>query len=326
MSLTRRDLLLGTGGALAGAAAVIGRNRWLGRATSPSPSPRPAVAQRYGHGAMPPTELGPLSLDLATRPPAPDLRPRATTRTVTLDVVDQPFGVSVDRTFPAWTFGGSVPGPTLRANEGDTLEITLRNHTGHAHNLHFHGTHEIEADGWEPVPPGGQAVYRLTAGPFGVHPYHCDFTPSEDHIANGLYGLLIVDPPGGREPALELVLSLCGFDVDGDGRSDLFGWNGPAGFYAKYPIKVDTGRPVRAYVANFVTDVPVASLHLHAQVFDVFRNGTRRQPDERTDLLTLAPLERAMMEFRLPRRGRYMFHPHQRLLAEHGAMGWFSAV
>lgn len=328
MSITRRELILVAGGAVAGAGALLGHRAWLDRsrlAVTGGVPPRP-TAQRYGHGAMPPTDLGPLSLDAATWPPKADIRAGQTTRRVTLEVIDQAIGISVDRIFEAWSFGGTVPGPTLRANEGDLLEITLRNRTAHAHNLHFHGSHEVEADGWEPVPPGGEAVYRLTAGPYGVHPYHCDFTPSEDHIANGLYGLLIVDPPHGREPAEELVLVLCGFDTDGDGKSDLFGWNGPAGFYAKYPIKVDTGRLVRAYVANFVSDIPLASFHLHAEMFDVYRNGTRREPDERTDVLSLGPVERAVIEFRLPRRGRYMFHPHQRALAEHGAMGWFSAV
>ena len=328
MGLTRRDLVLLGSGAAVGAGGLLARNAWLARPRAGGPaivSPRP-TAQRYGHGVMPPNELGPLSLDQATRPPKADPNTGRTVRRIALQVVDQTVGVSVDRSFDAWTFGGTVPGPTLRANEGDTLEITLSNKTNHAHNLHFHGNHEIEADGWEPVPPGGESVYRLTAGPAGVHPYHCDFTPSEDHIANGLYGLLIVDPPRRREPADELMLVLCGFDLDGDGKSDLFGWNGPTGFYAKYPIKVETGRLVRAYVANFVTDVPLASFHLHAQMFDVFRNGTRPNPDERTDVLSLGPAERAVIEFRLPGRGRYMFHPHQRFLAEHGAMGWISAV
>lgn len=330
MGVTRRDFVMLGGGLAAGGAAAW----WLRRGT-PSPA-RPAsmpemerlgpTQARYAHGAMPPGSLGPLSLDGITRPPAPDPRPGPTTRRIALDVIDQRVAVSVDRTFDAWTFGGSVPGPILRANEGDLLEITLRNRTGHAHNLHFHGRHEIDADGWEPVPPGGEFVYRLTAGPFGVHPYHCDFTPSDDHIANGLYGLLIVDPPRPRPRANEVALVLGGFDADGDGASELFAWNGVAGFYAKYPIKVTAGELVRVYLANVVTDIALASFHLHAEMFEVYRNGTGLVPDQRTDILSLGPAERAIVEFRLPARGRYMFHPHQRQMAEHGAMGWFAAV
>ncbi len=326
--MKRRDWLVAGSGIAAG---VAGTALWrrLGSSKPALGHPMPAAAPsrlRYYHGAVPPTELGPLSLDPVTRPPAPHLEPTPVTRQYRLDVVDQRVGVSVDQQFQAWTFGGSMPGPVLRATEGDRLEITLKNRTSHAHNLHFHGRHEVGADGWEPVPPGGEVTYGLTAGPFGVHPYHCDFTPSEDHIANGLYGLLIVDPRPARPVAQEFSLVLGGFDVDGDRQSDLFGWNGVAGFYAKYPIKVTTGELVRVYLANLVTDQPMASFHLHAETFLVYRNGTRLVPDEETDIVSLAPAERAMIEFRLPARGRYMFHPHQRAMAERGGMGWFAAL
>ena len=62
------------------------------------------------------------------------------------------------------------------------------------------------------------------------------------------------------------------------------------------------------------------------KMFDVYRSGTALEPDERTDVVTLAQSERAILEFRLPERGRYMFHPHQTQLAERGAMGWFASV
>jgi FtsP/CotA-like multicopper oxidase with cupredoxin domain len=273
----------------------------------------------------PPANIGPLGLDAATYPPPPDPTGPAV-RELALDVLNQRVAVAADHTFDAWTFGGMLPGPILRANEGDTLSITLRNRGTDPHNLHFHGRHQVDSDGWEPVRPGGEATYTVTAAPFGVHPYHCDLTPDDEHIANGLYGAMIVDPPGGRPPAHELVLVLGGFDTDGDGHSDLYGWNGLAGFYAKYAIKAPVGKPIRLYVVNMLMDEPVASFHLHAQTFDVYRSGTGLAPDEHTDVVTLGPAERAILEFTLPDRGRYMFHPHQRKLAERGAMGWLAAV
>ncbi|MEO8449578.1 MAG: multicopper oxidase domain-containing protein [Gemmatimonadota bacterium] len=327
--LSRRDWLTFGAGAIAGAAGI---GAWLSRRPSTAAMAMPATGpiipgstQAYGHGAMPPLDAGPLSLDSLTHPPAP-LPRGAAPATVELDVIDQSVAVSVDRIFPAWTFGGTIPGPVLRAREGDQLAVHLRNRTGHAHNLHFHGRHDIAADGWEPVAPGGETTYRFTAGPFGLHPYHCDFTPADDHIANGLYGMLIVDPPGGRPAAHEISLVLGGFDVDGDGKSELFGWNGMAGFFAKFPLKALAGELVRVYLLNMVMDAPLASFHLHAEMFDVYRSGTSLEPDERTDLLMLGPAERAIVEFRLPARGRYMFHPHQREMSEHGAMGWFAAT
>jgi len=64
---------------------------------------------------------------------------------------------------------------------------------------------------------------------------------------------------------------------------------------------------------------------LHAQTFDLYR-GTSLIPQERTDIVGLGPAERVIIEFRLPRRGRYMFHPHQSRMAERGAMGWIVAI
>lgn len=324
MGLSRRDLLtFGTG-------AVVGGTAWAWWRRSPpvlpsgrSPDP---TAQRYGHGAMPPPSMGPLSLDQVTLPPPPYHNPAPVVRRVAMEVVDQRLPVSVEHSVDAWTFNGSMPGPILRATEGDTMEIRLANRTARPHNLHFHGRHEVAADGWEPVAPGGEMTYRLTAGPFGLHPYHCDFTPTEDHIQNGLYGLMIVDPPRPRPKAREFALVLGGFDVDGDGEAEMFGWNGVAGFFGKYPLKVTAGELVRVYLANMVTSEPSASFHLHAETFAVYRSGTSLTPSETTDVVTLGPAERVMVEFRLPARGRYMFHPHQKRMAEQGAMGWFSAV
>ena len=71
---------------------------------------------------------------------------------------------------------------------------------------------------------------------------------------------------------------------------------------------------------------PDRSFHLHAQTFDLFRSGTSLSPHEHTDIVSLGPAERAILEFRLPRRGRYMFHPHQSRMAERGAMGWIVAI
>ena len=121
-------------------------------------------------------------------------------------------------------------------------------------------------------------------------------------------------------------MSLCGWDLDGDGRNELYAWNGVVGYYERYPIKVQMGELVRLYLTNLVEYDPLGSFHLHAQTFDVFRSGTSQTPSEHTDVIHLGQAERAILEFRLPRRGRYMFHPHQTYMAERGAMGWLSAL
>lgn len=326
--LTRRDLLrLGVVGGLGLAAgALIPRRHGGGVLKARADDHGPVHDELYGHGYEPPVSMGPQALDALVFPPPYAAGPVGQTRAVDLWVAEQPIEIAKGVVFPAWTFNGTVPGPILRANAGDNLEVSFRNLGSRAHNVHFHGSHDVTEDGWEPVPAGGSASYRIRAEPFGVHPYHCHAPPVSMHMGRGLFGTLIVDPPGGRPPAHEVVLVLTGFDVDGDGSEEIFGWNGVAGFFERYPIRVPVGELVRVYLLNMTsTDFPL-SFHLHAQSFALFRTGTRLVPDEETDTVTLGPTERAILEFRLPIRGRYMFQPHQHTMAEHGAMGWFAAV
>ncbi len=288
--------------------------------------PGDAVRNLYGHGAEPPTHLPAGALDAVTIPPPFDGRPAGVTREYEFTVTARPLHVANGVILDGWTYNATAPGPIIRATEGDLLRITVTNRTDHDHNLHLHGRHSPLMDGWEPIVPGGQFTYEITAAPFGVHPYHCHTPPLALHVARGLYGAMIVDPPGGRPPAHEFVLVISGWDADGDGTNEVHAFNGVAGFFTKFPIKVPTGDLVRLYVLNLTEYEPVASFHLHGQTFDVFRTGTRLEPDEHTDTVLLGQGERAIVEFTLDEPGRYMFHPHQHRLAETGAMGWFAAI
>ncbi|MEE8601541.1 multicopper oxidase domain-containing protein [Euzebya tangerina] len=281
-----------------------------------------AAGPYAGPYAMP-ERMPPDALDALTVPPPPTTGPVD----IEMEVVERPHQISRSFTLPqAWTYNGTLPGPTIRATEGQTVRVHFTNRTAHDHNLHFHGRHAPVMDGWEPIPPGGETVYEIEAGPAGVHPYHCHTMPIDAHIARGLYGMFIVDPRGGRPDAHEVALTLGGFDIDGSGRNDVYAYNGIAGFYEAHPIRIPTGEPVRAYVMNCIEYDPLASFHLHAQTFDVYPAGMGDAPAWHTDVLSLGQMERAMLEFSLPEVGRYMFHPHQHSIAHRGAMGWFAAV
>jgi nitrite reductase (NO-forming) len=280
----------------------------------------------YGHGAGPPRGLAASALDSVTVPPRADGAPSGTVRDYEFAVVDRLIEVAHEVFIEAWTYNGVVPAPIIRATEGDLLRIRFENRTGHAHSIHFHGAHRPEMDGWEPVPPGGETVYEIEAGPAGLHPYHCHTAPLAEHIARGLYGMMIVDPAGGRPDAQEVALLLSGFSNEEVGRNGVVAWNGVAGFYHDHPIKVARGEPVRAYVVNMLEYEPLASFHLHAETFDVYPAGMGTEPTFRDDTIALAQGQRAIVEFTLPTYGRYMFHPHQHWLADRGAMGWFAAV
>jgi FtsP/CotA-like multicopper oxidase with cupredoxin domain len=231
--------------------------------------------------------------------------------------------------FPAWTYNGQVPGPTIRATEGDRVKITFRNLGTHPHSMHFHGWHPPAMDGalaGQEVQPGGSFVYEFDADPFGLHLYHCHTVPLKRHIHKGLYGAFLVDPRGtGRPPADEFVMIMNAFDTNFDAENEVYAVNTVANAYLQDPIPVTVGRLVRIYLINVTEFDLVNSFHLHGMFFDVFRTGTSLTTSERTDTLMLCQGERAILEttFRYP--GDFMFHAHQSEFAELGWMGLFRA-
>jgi manganese oxidase len=122
--------------------------------------------------------------------------------------------------FPAWTFNGTVPGPTLRMNEGDHVLITVKNSptSEHTHSMHMHSRHNPLMDGTvgdsASIKPGESFTYDFIAGPAGVYPYHCHVEPIVDHINRGLYGAMIIDPIPPRTPAHEMVMMMNSYDLD----------------------------------------------------------------------------------------------------------------
>jgi len=120
----------------------------------------------------------------------------------------------------AWTFNGTVPGPTIRMTEGDLVRITVINdkNNEHAHTMHMHSIHKSEMDGVQSnaIMPGDSFTYEFIAQPFGVYPYHCHIDPIADHINRGLYGALIIDPKTPRPQMPEMVMMLNGYDLDYD--------------------------------------------------------------------------------------------------------------
>jgi len=347
MSLRRRDLfrLGGLGGALgligaagwsvvgkagggkkrsAASSAVSDNMDCMGAMAATPTSSITASSSGYGTMLMPGDSQG-RDRDILHTPPAPTSFSNSG-REFDLSVTETTIEVAGGQRANVWAYGGTVPGPIIRATVGETLEITLNNRSGLAHSIHFHGTHDVMQDGLERVDAGATRVYRIEAGPVGLHPYHCHVPPYAWHMSKGMYGTMIVDPREPRPAAHEFVLCLSAFDTDGDGRNDVYTWNGVAGYYERFPLKVPVGELVRFYVLNMVEYDPVASFHLHAQTFDLYRSGTSLVPHEHTDIVALGPTERAIVEFRLPKRGRYMFHPHQSHMAARGAMGWIVAV
>ena len=246
--------------------------------------------------------------------------------------------------FPAWTYNGQVPGPTLRANEGERLRIHFINAGTHPHTMHFHGIHSAYHDGVTgigrgEVVPGDSHIYEFTARPFGCHLYHCHAAPLKRHIHKGLYGAFIVNPDPERRGALarsrhpeypeseewqELVMVMNAFDTTFDAGNEVYAVNTVAFHYMKHPIPIDRIRPVRVYLVNLTEFDPVNSFHLHANFFDYYDHGTTLEPTVRmVDTIMQAQAQRGILEFRFDDHepGLYMFHAH---ISEFAELGWMS--
>jgi FtsP/CotA-like multicopper oxidase with cupredoxin domain len=116
--------------------------------------------------------------------------------------------------FHAWTFNGTVPGPTMRFTQGDHVKITMINakNSTFAHSIHMHSIHPGIMDGMKGaagmIEPGTNFTYNFVANPAGVYPYHCHMFPVQEHISRGLYGMMIIDPKTPRPQATEMVMML----------------------------------------------------------------------------------------------------------------------
>ena len=233
--------------------------------------------------------------------------------------------------FTAWSYNGRIPGPTLRATEGDRLRITFINGGRHPHTIHFHGIHPATMDGVAgsgdgEIATGGRTVYEFDAAPYGLQLYHCHVRPLAEHIAKGLYGTLIIDPKQPRAKADEMVMVMNGFDTNFDRANELYAANTIGFAYSDKPIQVKRGELVRLYLVNILEYDLINSFHLHGNFFDYFPTGTSKHSSEFTDTVMLCQGQRGILDMRFPYSGRYMFHAHQSEFTELGWMGFFEVV
>lgn len=270
-----------------------------------------------------------------------------TLRSFEVTAIDQEIEIAPGIFFPAWTFNGRVPGPALRAKEGERLRITFRNNGSHPHSMHFHGLHSARMDG---VPgagligPGEEFTYEFDARPFGCHLYHCHALPLKRHMHKGMYGLFVIDPDPARHPAQEavarsrllgtpenaewqeLAMVMNAFDTNFDGGNEVYAVNSIAHAYMNAPIRIDKTRPVRIYLVNVTEFDPINSFHLHANFFNYFDTGTTLTPTLQTvDLIMQCQAQRGILEFSFAEHedGMYMFHAHQSEFTELGWVGHF---
>ncbi len=273
-----------------------------------------------------------------------------TVRDYTFVSQDREIEIAPGVFFPAWTYNGRVPGPTIRCVEGDRIRITFINAGSHPHTIHFHGIHPSSMDGVPNVGAGmigvgERTVYEFDARPFGCHLYHCHSIPLKRHIHKGLYGAFIVDPDpnkyegAARESAKarnhqypecqavqEMMMVMNGFDSNFDGDNEVYAANTVAFAYLNRQIPVKRDQMLRLYLINLTEFDPINSFHLHANFFDYYDHGTTLEPTLRmVDTIMQCQGQRGILEISFDgfEPGPYMFHAHQSEFAELGWMGFF---
>jgi nitrite reductase (NO-forming) len=189
-------------------------------------------------------------------------------------VVDVNLGISHDVVqiapgirYNAWTFDGRAPGPVVHARLGQTVRVTLTNHAPMAHSVDFHAARIAPNLAFRDVDPGQSFTFSFKATSPGVFMYHCGTKPVLAHIANGMYGAIVVDPAAGTLPAADrqYVLVASEWYLGSDGLKqpasldmtkahqmvpDWVTWNGYANQYVTHPLTANPGETVRFWVVD----------------------------------------------------------------------------
>jgi nitrite reductase (NO-forming) len=269
----------------------------------------------------------------AALPALPDRRVHR--RTLTVTEVEREVAPGV--TQHLWVYDGAVPGPTLRGRVGDVFEITLVNDGSIGHSVDFHAGALAPDRPMRTIEPGESLTYRFTATRAGIWMYHCSTMPMSAHIANGMFGAVVIEPPGlprvDREYLLvqsELYLGGEGGVVDVDKlaeeRPDHVVFNGYANQYDHRPLTARVGERVRFWVLDAGPN-RASSFHVVGGQFDtVWTEGSyrlRRGGAEAggAQVLPLLPAQGGFVEMTFPEPGRYPFVSHVMVDAERGAHG-----
>jgi len=347
LPISRRSLLAGSAGltlgslALSGGAAAQdhGAMHVAGHASRSAPVGH--LSQRAY--SVPTPVANDIAHDPSVVPPPIGERGPETVR-VDLETVELEAKLDDRATFRYWTFNGTVPGPFVRVRVGDTVEVHLRNHDDSwmPHNVDFHAV-TGPGGGAEATTaaPGEEKAFRFKALNPGIYVYHCAVPPVAMHIANGMYGLILVEPEGGLPPVDREFYVMQGeiyteepFGSDGtltesydkllNERPEYFVLNGHVGALTDhYPLKASVGETVRIFFGvggpNFVS-----SFHVIGEIFDrVYLNGSVTSPPQ-TDVQTVTvPAGGAVIvDMKLEVPGRYVLVDHSLSRVERGLAGW----
>jgi nitrite reductase (NO-forming) len=301
------------------------------------------VADRLGIATLQPaqaTDVANVARDPADVPP-PITRTEPTTVQVTLTAKEVVAELADGTTYAFWTFDGTVPGPMVRVMEGDTVEFTLINDLSsvNGHNIDFHAVNG-PGGGAEVtnVAPGETATFTWKALHAGAFVYHCAFPPPMHHIAQGMYGAIVVEPVGGLPPVDREFYIMQG-DWYTAGRlgnqghqtfsnekalaelPEYYTFNGHVNALTKlYPLQAEVGETVRVF---FGVGGPNkgSNFHIIGEVFDRVYSGSDETFTANEEAWYVPPGSVSTFEMLLDVPGSYTIVDHALYRVQKGAAG-----
>lgn len=266
--------------------------------------------------------------------PVPIKVDRVDSNEVDIEMTAQITNVEIaqDVSYNAWTFNGTVPGPIIRVKEGDQLNFTLQNKDPHIpHSMDFHAVFAAPDKDFADVAPDESGQFTYKAGSPGVYMYHCGTDPILQHIANGMYGTIIVEPGEGYPTDEmidgEFVMTQSEWYKEHDwqdmleGDPDYVVFNGKANQYnADNPLEAKTGERIRIYVNNAGPN-EVSSIHVVGTILDtIYIDGDPRNVQHGMQTVMLPASGGAVIEFEVNKPGVYPILTHQFNHASKGAV------
>jgi nitrite reductase (NO-forming) len=325
--------------------AVGGSSEAAGPATHENSSPDHGASDKHDMSAhsgddaidlmgKPGRDFTPYSAELA---PLPE-QTTPVTHKETLVARDVEKEVAPGVTQRMWTYNGTAPGPTLHGRVGDRFEITLVNKGDMGHSIDFHAGSLAPDQPMRTIQPGEKLTYTFTAERSGIWMYHCSTMPMSSHIANGMYGAVVIEPDD--LPSVDKSYALVqgeyylgerdGGEVNPDKieqrAPDLVTFNGYANQYDHEPLSAAVGERVRVWVLDAGIERP-SSFHVIGGQFDTVWSEGRylinREKNTGSQALGLMPAQGGFVELTFPEAGHYPFVSHFMIDAEHGAHGIF---
>ncbi len=254
---------------------------------------------------------------------------------LTLEVKEALISIAPGIAYNAWTFNGTVPGPILRVRQGQIVNFTLINRTNTPHSIDFHAAQTPWSINYQSIAPGKSFSFRWRANVPGVFMYHCGTPPVMMHMANGMYGAILVDPTHGWSPAKEYVLvqsefylhqrpdGSYGYDNDKAMMStpDYVVFNGYANQYKDAPLTASPSQKIRLFIVNAGPST-FSAFHVIGAIFsDYYESGDPNNHMHASQTLTIPPGGGMVAELTIPDSGSYPFVTHAFSSAMKGATG-----